>query len=107
MWRAGFEEATGQIWRRTILAKTCPGIGRISVNKDRQGEGLARMQVRARSIEQQRCTRIFICEGKGASSDCRGSRNWRDEHASPERILSCSHTKNNNNKKNTGASQHP
>ena len=51
------------------------------------------MQVRARSIEQQRCTRIFICEWKKASSDCKGSKNWRDEHASPERILSCSQKK--------------
>ena len=53
-WRAGFQQAAGKIWRRTVLAKTCPGIGRILVSEDRQWEGLARRQVRARSTEQRR-----------------------------------------------------
>ena len=42
-----------KIWKR-VLAKKCPGIGRILVSKDRQCEMLAGRQVRARSTEQQR-----------------------------------------------------
>ena len=35
VWTAGFQQTAGKIWR-TVLVKTCPGIGRVLVSEGRK-----------------------------------------------------------------------